>query len=431
MKSRARVAVGVVVFLVGGCSEPAPSDPSPGTSTGPEPGTSSEGEPSTSTSEGADSSTGGPVDGYPPAVLDVLELPWPPDDYDPPLPAHFNTPAVRALDNTPADNPITSAGATLGRVLFYDVALSLNETVSCASCHPQANAFADPVELSEGFEGGLTGRNSMGLTNSRFYATGHFFWDERAETLEDQVLRPIQDPVEMGMTLEGLVARLEERPYYPFLFEQAFGEPTIDPERISRALAQFVRSITSYRSAYDEGIAEVGGNPLLDFPSFTAQQNLGKQVFFGLGNCAPCHLGQQGDPLPPGTPPPNAAIFMVVEPANNGLEASLIGEDNGVGDQLDDIAFNGMFKSPSLRNADLTGPYMHDGRFETLTHVIQHYDSGVLPHPNLDDRLKDPMGQPQRLNMQTAEKQALQVFLGTLTDTALVEDPRFADPFRG
>ena len=357
------VALGLVLVA---CGDPAPSDPGP-------PGsdddgvTASDTDAGTTTSEPVastgdpDSSSGEPVDGYPPEVLDVLDLPWPPYDYDPPLPAHFGTPAVLALDNTPPGNPITDPGATLGRVLFYDTALSFNETISCASCHQQEHAFADTVELSEGFEGGLTGRNSMSIVNARFYATGRFFWDERAETLEAQVLQPIQNEVEMGMTLDELVLRLQERPYYPFLFEQAFGDPGIDSDRISRALAQFVRSLTSYRSPYDEGLAAVGGDPLLPFPTFTEQENLGKEVFFGRGNCAPCHLGQEGDPLPPGTPPPNAAIFMLVAPANNGLEASLIGEDNGVGDQLGDTTLNGFFKSPSLRNADFTAPYMHDG----------------------------------------------------------------------
>jgi len=417
------------------CGDPAPSGTGSAGSDDDGPQTTAPAPSSTGAAEATtgdpDSSSGDPIDGYPPEVLEVLDLPWPPYEYDPPLPAHFQTPAVLALDNTPPDNPITDAGATLGRVLFYDPALSANETISCASCHPQAHGFSDPAELSEGFEGGLTGRNSMGLVDARFYATGRFFWDERAETLEDQVLRPIQDPVEMGMTLEELVARLRARPYYPFLFEQAFGDPGIDAERISRALAQLVRSMTSYRTRYDEGIAMVDGNPLVDFPNFSAQENLGKQVFFGVGNCAPCHLGQPGDPLPPGTPPPNAAIFMLVAPANNGIDAALVQEDNGVGDQVGDTAFNGFFKSPSLRNVELTAPYWHDGRMESLSHVIQHYDNGVLPHPNLDDRLRQPDGTPQRLNMQTAEKQALQQFLATLTDWALVEDPRFADPFRG
>lgn len=436
MRSDAAIwgSVGALGLWLAACGDPVPSDPGPSgtddgvTASGTEAGTTTT-EPAASTGD-PDSSSGDPVDGYPPEVLDVLELPWPPYAYDPPLPAHFGTPAVLALDNTPADDPITDAGATLGRVLFYDPALSRNETISCASCHQQEHAFSDPVELSEGFDGGLTGRNSMSIVNARFYATGRFFWDERAETLEAQVLQPIQNEVEMGMTLDELVVRLQARPYYPFLFEQAFGDPGIDSERISRALAQLIRSITSYRSPYDEGLAAVGGNPLLPFPGFTEQENLGKEVFFGRGNCAPCHLGQAGDPLPPGTPPPNAAIFMLVAPANNGLDASLVGEDNGVGDQLGDTAFNGFFKSPSLRNADFTAPYMHDGRFETLAHVVQHYDTGVQPHVNLDDRLKDADGQPQRLNLSTVDKQALLVFLSTLADPALLEDPRFADPFR-
>jgi cytochrome c peroxidase len=436
MRSRGACAGGLAVvglWLVA-CAEPGPggegsagSDDEGAQTIAPEPGTTGESEATTSDPDG---SSGEPPAGYPPQVLEVLDLPWPPSAYDPPLPAHFGTPAVLALDNTPADNPITDAGATLGRVLFYDPALSRNERVSCASCHPQAHAFSDTVARSEGFEGGLTGRNSMGIVNARFYATGRFFWDERAPTLEDQVLRPIQDAVEMGMTLDELVARLRERPYYPFLFEQAFGDPGIDAERISRALAQLMRSITSYRTRYDEGLEAVGGDPLVEFPNFTAQENLGKQVFFGVGNCASCHLGQVGEPLPPGTPPPNAAIFMLVAPANNGIDVALVGEDNGVGDQLGDAALNGLFKSPSLRNAELTAPYMHDGRMASLSHVIQHYDNGVLPHPNLDERLHKPDGTPQRLNMQTAEKQALQQFLATLTDWALVEDPRFSDPFR-
>lgn len=430
--ARSVVVLGVIGWL-GACGEPEPGDASTSgdaTTAGAE-GSTTAGP--SETSSGADGSSGDPVDGYPAEVLERLDLPWPPFEYDPPLPDHFTVPAVQALDNTPAGNPISDDGATLGRVLFYDVVLSANETISCASCHPQQTAFADPLERSEGFEGGLTRRNSMGLSNARFYAPGHFFWDERAATLEDQVLMPIQDPVEMGLTLAELVERVGAQPYYPVLFERAFGDAAVDADRISRALAQFVRSITSHRSPYDEGLSQTGGDPLADFPSFTAQQNLGKAVFFGVGNCATCHLGQLGEPLPagmpPAQPPGNAAVFMLIEPLDNGIDAPLVGVDNGVGDQLGDTAFNGMFKSPSLRNADLTAPYMHDGRFETLAHVVQHYDTGVQPHPNLDPRLEDTDGQPQRLNLQTVEKQALLSFLSTLTDVALVEDVRFSDPF--
>ncbi len=394
-----------------------------GDTTDPVPDTST-----TGSTEGLDSSSGDPFDGYPPEVLDELDLPWPPYDYDPPLPAHFNVPAVQAMDNTPPNNPITDAGATLGRVLFYDTALSANDTVSCASCHLQEFGFTDPDVLSEGFEGGLTGRNSMSLVNARFYAPGHFFWDERAATLEEQVLMPIQDEVEMGMTLEQLVEVVESRPYYPPLFEHAFGDSSVDSDRISRALAQFVRSITSYRSPWDVGMAATG-DALAPFPNYSALENLGKDVFFGDGRCAQCHLGQQGDPLPPGTSPPNSAIFMLTEAANNGLDAPLVNEDNGVGDHLEDTAFNGVFKSPSLRNVGLTAPFMHDGRFTSLSHAIEHYVSGVRPHQNLDERLQEPDGSAQTLPLTTGEKNALLEFFLTLTDEELAVDPRFSDPF--
>jgi len=421
-------SISPVFLLIVSCSDPVPG---PSASASGDGGPSATGDPTTDTapgsSDGADSSTGAP-EGYPPEVRDVLDLPWPPYDYDPPLPAHFNVPEVLALDNTPPGNPIVDAGATLGRVLFYDTTLSANETIACASCHPQETGFADPEVLSEGFEGGLTGRNSMSLANARYYQPGHFFWDERAATLEDQVLMPFQDPVEMGLTLEELEAKVEARPFYPVLFEQAFGDPAINSDRISRALAQFVRSITSHRAPWDEGIAATG-DALAPFPNYTVEENLGKEVFFGVGNCAPCHLEQLDGPLPPGQSPSNAAIFMLVEATNNGIDGALNGEDNGVGDQLEDTAFNGFFKSPSLRNSELTAPYMHDGRFQALAFVIQHYDNGVLAHPNLDERLIDDEGQAQRLGLQTAEKQALLVFLRTLTDRELIEDPRFSDPF--
>ncbi len=369
-----------------------------------------------------DSSTGEPGDGYSDDVLDALDLPWPPDNYsDLDLPDHFLTPGVQALDNTPDDNPVTDAGATLGRVLFYDVNLSANATVSCATCHGQETGFSDTDRLSEGFEGGLTGRNSMGLANSRYYAPGHFFWDERANTLEDQVLLPIQDATEMGMTLEGLVEVVEAQPYYGELFTYAFGDDEVTTERISLALAQFVRSIVSYQSPYDEGLQMAGGDVVAPFPNFSAEQNLGKQLFFSpAGNCAICHVGIDGPPPPPGMLPDNGAVFFPVESINNGLDA--MPDDEGAG--------AGAFKSPSLRNIALTGPYMHDGRFDTLADVIEHYDNGVQGGPATDPRLQ-PGGQPQNLGLSEPEKAALVAFLETLTDEALLADPKFADPFKG
>ena len=204
-------------------------------------------------------------------------------DYETALPNFFLDTDLQEEDNTPGNNPITNIGATLGRVLFYDVRLSVNNSVSCASCHVQANGFSDPNRLSIGFEGEFTGRNSMGLANARFYETGSFFWDERATTLEDQVLQPIQDAVEMGLTLDELESRLSQEDYYKVLFRLAFGDETITSERTALALAQFVRAMVSYQSKFDTGMAQIN-DPNTNFPNFSASENRGKQLFFSNKN---------------------------------------------------------------------------------------------------------------------------------------------------
>lgn len=342
--------------------------------------------------------------------FDELNLPEVPFNYSNiTLPAHFQVPPVQAIDNE-EDNMVTDAGATLGRVLFYEKAFSANNSISCASCHQAASGFSDPLRFSEGFEGGETGRNSMGLSNARFYENGAFFWDERAETLEDQVLMPIQDPVEMGTELDELVAEIKEMDYYPFLFEQAFGDDEITSDRISLALAQFVRSIVSYESPYDEGRAQVD-NPQTDFPNFTALENQGKALFFGRAGCRRCH---QTD------------LFVLPEARNVGLAE--VYEDQGLGDVTGLATDNGKFKAPSLRNVALTAPFMHDGRFATLEEVVEHYNSGVKDHPNLAEQLR-PGGNLQRLNLTDTEKSALVAFLNTLTDQNAISDEKYADPF--
>lgn len=365
----------------------------------------------------------------PPEVTDVLDLPDVPLDYDAPLSGSFDTAFVRGQDNTPADNPITDAGATLGRVLFYDTLLSLNQTVSCATCHLQANAFAEPTAVSTGFGGEHTTRNAMGLANARFYGPGSFFWDERAETLEAQVLMPIENPLEMGLDLEVLVDRIEESAYYPPLFEAAFGDSSVSTERIARALAQFVRAIVSNRAPFDEGVA-VTGSVVAPFPNYTAAQNLGKQVFFrggaGTPSCAGCHM--------PGANPGggNTALFFMARARNNGLDLET-GIDDGVGAITGVPLDLGLFKSPELRNAALTAPYMHDGRLATLEDVVAHYRTGVEAHPNLDRDFIVPGTVPAevvRFTMTDDEATALVAFLGTLTDVPLTEDVRFSDPFR-
>ncbi len=345
-------------------------------------------------------------------TTNVLNLPASPYNYaNPDLPAHFRANQVQNLDNTPNNNPVTNNGATLGRVLFYDKNFSANNTTSCGSCHLGVNGFSDPAQFSVGFQGGVTGRNSMGLANARYYNNGRFFWDERAATLEAQTLMPIQDPVELGMTLDGLVTKLQGVDYYPPLFENAFGDSTITSERISLALAQFIRSMVSYQAKYDTGLA-AAGNPNNNFANFTAQENQGKDLFFAnRTRCSDCH---------------ETALFVGDQPRNNGLDATTTdaGEGGVNGNQND----NGKFKAPSLRNIELTAPYMHDGRFATLEEVVEHYNSGVQDHPNLDNRLRRG-GNPRRLNLNDNEKAALVAFLKTLTDETMINDIKFSDPF--
>ncbi len=351
-----------------------------------------------------------------PVENQYINLPTTPFNYaNPDIPAHvLNDPGLLAADNTPFTNPVTDAGATLGRVLFYDKNLSKNKTIACASCHQQANGFSDPLVLSDGFEGGKTGRHSMGLVNARFYNNGRFFWDERAASLEAQVLLPMQDPVEMGMTLDSVVGRVSALPYYSTLFTDAFGDETVSAERISRALAQYVRSIMSYQSRYDEGRAQVA-NPNQPFPNFTQQENQGKNLFFNpqLGGCAGCH-GTEG--------------FVAPGPRNNGLDATNVA-DQGVGGNSGNPAQAGLFKSPSLRNIALRAPYMHDGRFSTLLEVVDHYSTNIQDNPNLSAPLRQPDGSIKRMNFTATEKAALIAFLQTLTDQSLATDEKFSDPF--
>jgi cytochrome c peroxidase len=326
------------------------------------------------------------------------------------LPAHFKTDAARRADNTPADNPVTDAGATLGRVLFYDTRLSGNNTTACASCHEQKHAFASPQRFNVGFQGKQLDRNAMSLVNLRYYARGRFFWDERARSLEQQVLMPIQSKTELGQRLPRLVKVLAADADYPGLFRKAFGDDTITSERIAQALAQFLRSLVSYQSRFDEGLARAD-SVRAEFPNFTAEENRGKGVF--LRNCATCHMPRgQG-----------AVGFFLSRPMNNGLDANHRGTDGGVGDITLRGFDVGRFKSSSLRNVEFTAPYMHDGRFATLKEVIDHYSERVQRHPNLDRRLG------RRRSLGASEKSALLEFLKTLSDRKFIADPKFSDPF--
>lgn len=354
------------------------------------------------------------------------------------LPAYFSQPqtlpngsrpSILSEDNTPKDNPTTDNGATLGRVLFYDRNLSKNGTIACASCHLQKHGFSDPEPLSKGFKGGRTFRRSMGLTNARFYKRGRFLWGERAETLEAQVIMPFVDQVEMGMTLEEIVFRVKYAPYYATLFRKAFGDSTVTVDRISKALAQFVRSLVSVNSKYDKGRVQVKAS-LDSFPNFSQQENLGKALFLlprnlegvkvdpklslkrGAG-CAQCHAS-------------DAMLTPNSGPTNNGL---VTGPELGA---FRTFLFDGVyatFKVPSLRNVADRAPYMHDGRFKTLRDVVEHYNQSIEVGPTLGTALQYQDGTAVRFNFSEQEKTALVAFLKTLSDPDFLKDPRFSDPF--
>jgi cytochrome c peroxidase len=324
------------------------------------------------------------------------------------LPAYFAQPG-RNDDNTPPDNPLTDDGATLGRVLFYDTRLSANNTTSCASCHIQAHAFSDPRPASTGLHGTRTDRRAMPLVNLRYYQQARFFWDERAGNLEGTVLQPIRSRVEMGQELETLVHLLARDATYPSLFARAFGDSEITHQRIAKALAQFVRSMVSYRSRYDEGRARVR-SAHDDFYTFTRQENRGKALF--MRNCSSCHMKDGNE------------HFFVPTPANTGLRPNDPSADGGVGDVTLRAADLGSFKSPSLRNVEVTAPYGHDGRFATLDALIDHYSENAIVDPNLGYVV--PVGP---LKFTASEKAALVAFLKTLTDRTFLSDPKFANPF--
>lgn len=313
-------------------------------------------------------------------------------------------------DMTPLDNRLTNAGATLGRVLFYDKRLSLTNTHACASCHHQATGFASPERFNTGAQGVPLKRNSMALANVRYNLRELWFSDQRVASLEALVLMPIQEPTELASFLPLVETKLAATDFYPALFEAAFGTPEITRERIAKALAQFLRSLITYRAAFDRAYSAMDGLPLPDPASVLTPEELrGAELFrdFTGTRCGRCHSDD---------------IQALGGAENNGLDAAVT--DPGFQNQ-------GRFRASSLRNIAVTAPYMHDGRFATLREVIDHYDHGVMANPHLAERLRvvwnDPT--PRRLNLSEADKQALEAFLRTLTDYAFLTDPRFGDPF--
>lgn len=319
--------------------------------------------------------------------------------------------------------------ALLGRVLFYDTRLSATGETSCATCHKQSAAFSDDIAFSKGINGQVTKRNSIALgsvpsftpvisgygssadgNQARVSGTVKFFWDERAETIKEQSEATIQDEREMGKDLHGLSDELKGLEMYQILSMKAFGTTDLTTDRITLALEKFTSSIVSMNTRFDE---------LADDEMFNSSNTVfrdSERAGFLLfnQNCASCHGRQMAKPQ--------------LNVANNGLDE--VYTDKGIGELTGSAREMGIFKVPFLRNVALTGPYMHDGRFETLREVIDHYSEGIADHPNLSHQLKDNNGQPMRMNFTEAEKQSLIDFLNMTTDETVLVAERFSDPFR-
>ncbi len=329
-------------------------------------------------------------------------------------------------------NPVTDKGAALGRVIFYDRQLSVNGFVACGTCHRQSTGFSEPGVTSQGVFGLQTGRHSMRLVNTLYTGEPRFFWDERAVDIEDQVTRPMKDENEHGFSgqngrpdFDDLIAIMAGNDYYRELFQFVFLDDTITEARIQSALGQFVNSIVSFDSKFDEGRAQAANNNA-PFPNFTAAENSGKALFMGNpGNngggagCARCHGGPE---------------FAINDNSNqNGV----------VGVAADPAAFDFTnTRAPALRDlvrndGASNGPFMHDGSLADLRSVIDHYDNIPVPPagPNrtqflntLDNRLMVG-GVPRQLNLSETEKNELEAFLRTLSGTNLYTDAKWSDPF--
>lgn len=324
---------------------------------------------------------------------------------------HLNT-GTFPPPNIPTDNRLTKDGVQLGRMLFYENALSRTNTMSCATCHDQQTGFSDTNRFSLGVNEMPGGRQAMAVFNMA-WNTNQFFWDGRADLLRHQSLMPITDPLEMDETLQNVVSKLQAKEIYRSQFEKAFGTDQVDTFLISKALEQFMNSIVSNQSKYDDYLAGVA--------SLTAEEERGRFLFFTEYNpafpnatgadCQHCHGG---------------ANFENDRYMNNGLDEDAqitdIGREKVTGNTSD----RARFKVTTLRNIELTPPYMHDGRFNTLEEVVDHYNL-VKNSTTLDATFRQQL--PDGLQLTQVDKAALVAFLKTLTDKTLATNPDYSNPF--
>ncbi len=317
----------------------------------------------------------------------------------------------------------------LGRVLFYDNQLSADKSVSCESCHKQELAFSDNVAFSRGASGNHTERNSIALASFSSFeghygggeptdvAANSFFWDGRADKISAQLSETFANPNEMGMKLHELGDRVGSLDYAKVLYDKAFPGQNLTSQNIINAIAAFVNQIESAHAPFDNGLQHQF-KVEERFAEFSDAENNGKQLF--LNNCASCHGFSLSESF-------RLKFGNNDHLASNGLDIEY--EDNGLGRHTSLVEDNGIFKIPGIRNIALTGPYMHDGRFETLEEVVDFYSENIQAHPNLSEKLKDEDGKPIRMNFNETEKAELVAFLGTLTGTSHMTDINLSTPF--
>ncbi len=332
-------------------------------------------------------------------------------DYDP-QPYPLEVPNWLPTPIVPPDNPLTVEGVKLGRMLFYDPILSSDSTMSCASCHNQKLAFTDGQATSIGVRGIRGHRSSMSLVNLAFNPRS-FFWDGRSPTLEHQALIPVEDPIELDETWENVERKLQSHKDYPAQFRKAFGierKEEITRDLAVKALAQFERTLISGNSKFDR-IVWLNEGWLSD------AEERGRRLFFfepddvNHPGCSHCHF----EPL-----------YTDNNFHNNGLDAVPDLEsfaDPGLGGFTKNRFDNGKFRVPTLRNIELSAPYMHDGRFATLEEVLEQYAAGGHGVANEDVNIID-------FPLTEQNKQDMIAFLKTLTDTSFINNPAFSNPFK-
>lgn len=310
----------------------------------------------------------------------------------------------------PDDNPMTVEGVALGRKLFYDEILSLDYSISCGSCHSPAASFSDSSQFSAGVDGTLGNRQSMAIINLGW--SYGFFWDGRADAIEKQILGPVPNPVEMHLEWTVAAERLQNHATYPYLFKKAFNTYEIDSSLVAKAIAQFLRTMISGNSKFDQVLrSETSFTPdeSYGYDLFARDKNEGAGIIGG--DCFHCH--------------PQPIFFQLnTDYLNNGLDATFT--DLGRGGFNGNVNDNGKFKIPTLRNIELSAPYMHDGRFATLDGVLNHYSTGLQNSATLSPLMKeiDNGG----LLLPPYEKSCILAFLKTLTDWEFVNNPDFKDP---